>query len=60
MQLTPRFFGVEWVEQVHTWSSNLALVLVVVHVLGVLAMSALQKENLIATMITGQKHRRES
>jgi cytochrome b len=60
MQLTPRFFGVEWVEQVHTWSSNLALVLVVVHVLGVLAMAALQKENLIAAMITGQKRRRES
>jgi cytochrome b len=55
MQITQRFFGVEWVEQVHTYSSNLVVILVVVHVLGVLLMCALQKENLVRAMITGKK-----
>jgi len=47
MQLTQRFFGVTWVEMVHTYSSNLVLVLAIVHVLGVLLMCWLQKENLV-------------
>lgn len=58
MQITERFFGVDWVEQVHTWSSNLVLALVVVHVLGVLLMCVLQKENLVRAMITGRKRER--
>ena len=59
MQITERFFGVDWVEKLHTWSSNLVLALVVVHVLGVLLMCALQKENLVRAMISGQKRARE-
>src|SRR5262249_12372337 len=47
MQLTQRFFGVTWVEVVHTYSSNLVLVLAIVHLLGVLLMCRLQKENLV-------------
>jgi cytochrome b len=58
MQITQRFFGVAWVEAVHTYSSNLVLILVVVHVLGVLSMCALQKENLVRAMITGKKRAR--
>jgi cytochrome b len=58
MQITQRFFGVEWVEQVHTYSSNLVMLLVVVHVLGVVLMCALQKENLVRAMITGRKRER--
>jgi cytochrome b len=58
MQLTERFFGVEWVETVHSCSSNAVLALVVVHVLGVLMMCALQKENLVRAMIDGRKRRR--
>jgi cytochrome b len=58
MQITVRFFGVTWVEQVHTWSSNLVLALVAVHVLGVLAMCALQKENLVRAMFDGKKRQR--
>jgi len=46
MQLTERFFGVTWVELVHAYASNLVLVVAFVHVLGVLLMCALQKENL--------------
>ena len=59
MQITERFFGVDWVEKLHTWSSNLVLAVVVVHVLGVLLMCALQKENLVRAMISGQKRARE-
>ncbi len=55
MQLTYYFFGVTWVETVHTWSSNLVLILAIVHVLGVLLMSLVQKENLVRAMITGRK-----
>jgi cytochrome b len=58
MQITQRFFGVDWVETLHTWSSNLVLILVAVHVLGVLLMCALQKENLVRAMITGRKRER--
>ena len=55
MQITYSFFGVAWVEHVHSWSSNLVMILVLVHVLGVLLMCWLQRENLIGAMITGQK-----
>jgi cytochrome b len=55
MQLTQRFFGVTWVELVHAYASNLVLVVAIVHVLGVLLMCALQKENLVRAMITGRK-----
>ncbi len=55
MQITVYFFGVAWVEYVHSWSSNLVIALVVVHVLGVLLMCWLQRENLIGAMITGRK-----
>ncbi len=55
MQITERFFGVTWVEEVHTYSSNLVIILAVVHVLGVFLMCALQKENLVRAMITGRK-----
>jgi cytochrome b len=60
MQITETFFGVDWVETLHTWSSNLVLILAVVHVLSVLLMSALQKENLVRAMITGKKRQRNA
>lgn len=55
MQLTHRFFGVTWVELLHSYSSNLVLALAIIHVLGVLLMCVLQKENLVRAMITGRK-----
>src|SRR5262249_59605790 len=48
MQITVRWFGVDWVEQLHTCSSHAVLVLAVVHVLGVLMMCVLQREHLVA------------
>jgi cytochrome b len=58
MQITERFFGVDWVEMVHTVSSNAVLILVIVHILGVLLMCGLQRENLIGSMFSGKKRQR--
>jgi cytochrome b len=58
MQVTVRFFGVWWVEAVHTWSSHLVAALAAVHVLAVVAVSVLQRENLMRSMITGRKRDR--
>jgi len=57
MATTVRFFGVPWVEDTHGYVSDAVIVLVVIHVLGVLAMCALQRENLVRAMITGWKRR---
>jgi cytochrome b len=58
MQVTVRFFGVAWVEGLHTYSSDLVMILVIVHLLGVLTMCVLQRENLVRAMITGRKRDR--
>jgi len=55
MQITIRFFGVEWVELVHSWSSHLVIILVTVHVVGVVGTCVLQRENLVHSMLTGRK-----
>lgn len=55
MQVTVRFFGIAWVQDLHTVSSYLALVLTVVHVFGVGLMMVLQRRNLILSMMTGWK-----
>ena len=57
MSTTVRFFGVPWVEDTHSYVSNAVIVLAAIHVLGVLVMCVLQKENLIRAMITGFKRR---
>jgi cytochrome b len=60
MSVTVRFFGVDWVEETHRYSSHLALVLIGVHVLGVLLMCVLQQENLVWSMMTGRKRERKT
>jgi cytochrome b len=40
---------------VHSISSDLVLILAIVHVLGVLLTSVLHRENLVLAMITGRK-----
>ena len=57
LSTTVRFFGVWWIEDTHGYVSDAVIVLVVIHVVGVLAMCALQKENLVRSMITGWKRR---
>ena len=58
MQITLRFFGVDWVETLHTWSSYSLLVLAAIHIAGVVFASVLQRQNLPAAMVTGRKQRR--
>jgi cytochrome b len=58
MQVTVRFFGVWWVEDTHAYSSDAVMILVVLHVIGAIVMSVLQRENLIKAMFTGRKLRR--
>jgi cytochrome b len=55
MEVTVRFFGVWWVEDTHTYSSYAVMILVLVHVMGTVLMSVLQRENLIWAMFTGRK-----
>lgn len=55
MQVTVKFFGVWWVEDTHSYSSNLIIALIGVHVAGTLLMSVLQRENLVRAMFTGRK-----
>ncbi len=55
MMQTNRFFGIDWVEQVHSVAADSLLVLVPLHVLGALLSSWLHQENLIRAMFSGQK-----
>lgn len=58
MQVTVRFFGVAWVQVLHTWSSYALLVLAGVHILGVVVVSVMQRQNLVVAMFTGKKRRK--
>lgn len=49
------YFGVEWVEDAHELLVNLALILIVGHVGGVIFSSIRHRENLVKAMITGEK-----
>lgn len=55
MSVTVTFFGVWWIEDTHAVASDAVIVLVVLHVLGVVLMGLVQRENLIRAMITGRK-----
>lgn len=52
---TDRFWGVEWVEDLHEALAEALLVLAGIHVAGVLFESLRQRENLVAAMIHGRK-----
>jgi cytochrome b len=52
---TRAFFGVEWMEEVHETLSNLILIAVPLHILGVVWESMRHHENLAASMVTGRK-----
>ena len=56
MQVTVTFFGVWWAEDTHAYSSDAAIILVVLHVVGAIAMGILQRENLVRAMFTGRKN----
>jgi cytochrome b len=51
------FWGDERIEEVHSVLADLLMAAVLVHVVGVIAMSLLWKENLPAAMVTGTKRK---
>lgn len=50
-----RFFGEEWLEELHELLSNSLLALVFLHVAGVIRESLIHRENLVGSMIHGKK-----
>ncbi len=52
---TDRFWGVDWVEKLHSLFGHAFIPLVALHLAGVALTSWRHKENLIKAMITGQK-----
>lgn len=52
---TDRFWGVPWVERLHSTLSDLLLAFVALHILGVAFTSRRQRENLVAAMLHGRK-----
>ena len=58
MQITLQFFGVAWVQDLHTYAADAVLVLACLHVLGVVLTSVRHRENLVRSMLTGRKERR--
>ncbi len=55
LQITLYFFGIAWMQDLHAYSSHTILALIIVHVLGVLLMCFLLKENLVRAMVDGKK-----
>jgi cytochrome b len=52
---TDRFWGVAWVGELHEGLTDLLIILVALHVIGVIFTSIRQKENLVKAMVTGTK-----
>lgn len=55
MLTSDRFYGAEWLEELHGGAANLALGLVCLHVLGAVYESVRHRENLPWAMVTGRK-----
>lgn len=52
---TDRFWGIAWVETLHSNATDVLIVLVMLHVAGVLYPSWRHRENLVAAMLHGRK-----
>jgi cytochrome b len=55
LMTTDRFWGVEWVEEVHEALANTLFALAGLHVAGVVFTSLRHRENLVRAMLTGRK-----
>jgi cytochrome b len=52
---TDRFWGVEWVEELHATLSDILFLFVALHIVGVLFTSIRHRENLVGSMLHGRK-----
>jgi cytochrome b len=52
---TDRFWGIAWVERLHSTLSDVLFVVVALHIVGVVFTSARHRENLLASMLHGRK-----
>jgi cytochrome b len=52
---TDRFWGVEWVEELHDTLSDILFLFVALHIVGVVFTSVRHRENLVASMLHGRK-----
>lgn len=52
---TDRFWGEDWLKEIHEVFANSLYLLVPVHVISAIVMGRLQRQNLIKSMITGKK-----
>lgn len=52
---TDALWGLAWLERLHRWSAWAVLALAAIHIAAVIAMCAVQRENLVMAMITGKK-----
>jgi len=57
MQELDRFWGEDWVQNLHEYAADTLMVAVCIHVLGVLAMSRISSQNLVRAMLTGRRSR---
>ena len=55
MMTTDTYFGVDWVENLHSLFAHGLLALVLLHAGGVILASFRHRENLVAAMVSGQK-----
>lgn len=55
MMGTDRFWGEEWLEELHEWIGNAILVLALIHAGAAIVESWRHKENLVWAMVTGRK-----
>lgn len=57
MSVTDAYWGIRWVEIVHSLSADITIILVAGHIAGVIFTSYSHGENLVRAMITGRKRR---
>jgi cytochrome b len=55
MQGLDRFWGEDWLQQLHKYAANALMFSVVLHLAGVIAMSRFTRLRLVRTMITGKR-----
>lgn len=55
MMTTPRYFGIEWVEELHEGLFNWLMISVALHLAGVVLDSLLTRVNLVRAMLDGKK-----